>query len=145
MAIWQTMKGSVLKPKKGWLPADNKYQHFSESTGRPLEGDIGKGDTLVIYWPGSGNRVYMGIATALESGPYKLKKSVPGAKEWPWGLRIKRKKYIELKTDGIKLRDAKKRIKKKKGLEIPAHKGLQEADDWVGIKWLINEIEKRGK
>ena len=67
--IWQTMMGmgEGKDPKQCWDNHDEQYQHFSCRTGSRNINRINKGDRLVIYWPGPGRRIYMGISRAAES------------------------------------------------------------------------------
>ena len=88
MAIWQAMKGANENPKQEWICNDLRHQHFSEDTGRRLRKHVKKGDLLLIYFPGRVNRVYMGLQRAAEDGPRVLEPAVPGAVDWPWGLRV---------------------------------------------------------
>ena len=52
------------------------------------ENHVKKDELTLIYSPGPGNRVYMGLQTAAEGGPHELLCSVPGADLWPSGLEV---------------------------------------------------------
>ena len=138
--IWQAMKGDSENPKQAWIREDLEYQHFSRDTGRTFENQIRQDDLILIYWPGPGNRIYMGLQTAAEAGPYELPDSVPGADRWPYGLRIKSAVWIRDPQRGIPHGIAKRHVT----LPQTWRRGLAKADQWPGIEWLINEIKKLG-
>ena len=148
MSIWQTMMGTSKNPKSEWNSHDDKYQHFSPQMGSTFEGRISKGDLLVIYWPG--HRVYMGLSTAAESGPYpldmfgdywdKLRKTHPDVDIWKYGMRTQNLICIPSIVNGITLSEARYRIPRE---TLPGRVGLRSADGWEGVDWLINEIRKR--
>ena len=139
-AIWQAMKGDSQNPKREWIREDVQYQHFSRTTGREFENQIKKGDLMLIYWPGPGKRIYMGLQTAAEEGPYELPASVAGADQWPYGLSIKSVIWISDPRQGISRDTAKRHV----ALPQTWRRGLDRADGWPGIAWLIGEIQKLG-
>ena len=138
--IWQAMKGDSKNPKPKWIREDLEYQHFSRDTGQKFENQIQQDDLMVIYWPGPGNRIYMGLQTAAEEGPYELPESVPGADRWPYGLRVKSAVWIPDPQQGITHGIARRHVT----LPQMLRRGLERADQWPGIDWLIEEIRKRG-
>ncbi|MDE2927429.1 MAG: C4-type zinc ribbon domain-containing protein [Acidobacteriota bacterium] len=138
--IWQAMKGDSEHPKPKWIPEDLKYQHFSRDTGQKFEKQIQQNDLMLIYWPGPGNRIYMGLQIAAEEGPYELPNSVPGADRWPYGLRVKSAVWIPDPQRGISHGIARRHV----SLPQTWRRGLERADQWSGIDWLIEEIRKRG-
>ena len=103
MAIWQAMKGDSQIPKRFWNRRDLQHQHFSRTTGRRYGKFIMKDDLMLIYLPGPGNKVYMGLQRAAENGPRALDPSVPGAVDWPWGLRVEGHRWIPSRRLGISL------------------------------------------
>ena len=138
--IWQAMKGDSVNPKPKWIREDLEYQHFSRDTGQKFENRIQQDDLILIYWPGPGNRIYMGLQTAAEEGPYELPDSVPGADRWPYGLRVKSTVWIPDPQQGISHGIARRHV----SLPQTWRRGLERADQWPGIDWLIEEIRKRG-
>ena len=138
--VWQAMKGDSENPKPKWSRRDLKYQHFSRDTGQKFENQIQQDDLILIYWPGPGNRIYMGLQTAAEEGPYELRESVPGARRWPYGLRIKSAVWIPDPQQGISHGIARRHV----SLPSMLRRGLERADQWPGLEWLIEEITKRG-
>ena len=87
MTVWQAMKGDGQQPKQCWNRRDLNHQHFTESTGWKYRDRVKKDDLILIYFPGPGNKVFMGLQRAAKDGPYGLSPSVPGADLWPWGFR----------------------------------------------------------
>ena len=145
MAIWQAMKGDSQNPKRSWNHRDLDHQHFTESTGRRYENSVRKGDLMLIYFPGPGNMVYMGLQRAAESGPHKLLPSTPGADLWPWGIRVEGHHWIPFRRRGVDLQESK--------IYFPSRPqvvrfGLALVDDWgpvSSIQALIEEIQKRAE
>ncbi len=138
--IWQAMKGDSKNPKPKWIREDLEYQHFSRDTGQKFENQIQQDDLILIYWPGPGNRIYMGLETAAEEGPYELPDSVLGADRWPYGLRVKSAVWIPDPQQGISHGIARRHV----SLPQTWRRGLERADQWRGVDWLIEEIRKRG-
>ncbi len=145
MAIWQAMKGANENPKQEWICNDLRHQHFSEDTGRRLRKHVKKGDLLLIYFPGRVNRVYMGLQRAAEDGPRVLDLSVPGAVDWPWGLRVEGHRWIPARRLGISLHESVIYFPRRPQI---VRSGLAPVDHWgsrSSIQTLIDEIRKRGE
>lgn len=150
--IWQTMMGESKNPKRRWDEHDEEYQHFSCWTGsRKINCNrIAKGDRLVIYWPGPGRRVYMGISLAAESGPNLLdmssryweevQKVHPDVDKWPYGLKICKLKRIAAVSDGVTLNAARSFIR---NTALPGRVGLRNASGWDGSDNLVDLIKSR--
>ncbi|MDA2930996.1 hypothetical protein MYX84_13805 [Acidobacteria bacterium AH-259-O06] len=145
--IWQTMMGTSRKPKIRWHNHDRDYQLFSESIGERHQGSLNKGDTLIVYWPGT--QRYMGFSTVAETGPYQLDYTsdywrpvadwFPSIVEWPYGVAVSGVCYISDPRLGIMLAEARQHIR----AHIPGRIGLRNATDWPGINWLVDEIGRR--
>ena len=145
MVIWQAMKGNDNKPKQEWICDDLRHQHFSEFRGRKWENHVKKGDLLLIYFPGRGNRACMGLQWAAQDGPRKLKSSVPGADLWPWGLEVKDHIWIPSRGLRIGLDELQRYLP---GRPRSFRPGLALVDGWgskSSIHALIKEIRKRGE
>ena len=145
MAIWQAMKGDSQNPKRFWNHRDLDHQHFTESTGRRYENFVRKGDLMLIYFPGVGNKVYMGLQRAAEDGPHKLSPSIHGADLWPWGLRVEGHHWIPFRQREIDFQKSKIYLP---GRPQVVRSGLAPVDGWgscSSIQALIDEIQKRAE
>ena len=145
MAIWQAMKGDSQNPKRFWNRRDLKHQHFTRTTGRRYGKFVRKGDLMLIYLPGPGNQVYMGLQRAAEHGPRALDVSIPGAVDWPWGLRVEDHIWIPTRYRGVSLAKSKIYLPDRPHIVRP---GLALVDGWgskSSIQALVEEIEKRGE
>lgn len=141
MTIWQAMKGTYDDPKQRWNRRDLDHQHFTKSVGEGLEYAVKKGDMMLIYWPG--RQLYMGLQEAAKDGPYELSKAIPGAKDWPWGLRVTGHWWIRHLGNGLPFGVVGPRIQRIKA----GRKGLFRTNSWprAGCDWLIREIKNRGE
>ena len=145
MAIWQAMKGNKDNPKQEWICDDLRHQHFSEFRGRKLVNQVKKGDLMLIYFPGRGNRVCMGLQRAAEKGPHKLSPEIQGADLWPWGLEVKDHIWIPGRQLGVDLDELARYLP---GRHRRFRPGLAPVDGWgsrTSIRALIKEIKKRGE
>ena len=61
---------------------------------------------MLIYLPGPGNQVYMGLQGVAEDGPRVLEPLVPGPVNWPWGLRVEGHRWIPARRRGISLHES---------------------------------------
>src|SRR5690242_1128067 len=61
---WITQKGSSAHPRQHWTSRDllrgRPIQHFSLAVGPSAQRSVQPGDRILIYWPGPGNRLFMG-------------------------------------------------------------------------------------
>ena len=141
MTIWQVMKGTYDNPKLHWNRRDLLHQHFAKDLGQDREYAVKQGDLMLIYW--LGQKLYMGLQEAAEDGPRELSQTIPGAKDWLWGLRVAGHWWIRDPRNGIPFGIAGSHIQRRSAGRL----GLFRTNNWppAGRDWIIREIKNRGE
>jgi hypothetical protein len=105
-SYWITQKGSSAHPRQAWtsrdLLNDVPIQHFSRAVGPSAQRAVQPGDRILIYWPGSGSRLFMGTFEA--AGPVAYHAALPEG--WPYAVPLQPRYVVSDPRDGIPLEEA---------------------------------------
>jgi hypothetical protein len=106
VSYWITQKGSSSRPRKSWSPRDllngTPIQHFSLAVGPSALRWIQPDDRFLIYWPGTGARLFMGTFEA--TGPVAYHAELPEG--WPYAVPLQPRSVIADPHDGLPLEEA---------------------------------------